>query len=455
MPGTFGILDVGRRGLMANRLAMNVTSHNIANATTPGYSRQRAELAATLPMMNAQGLFIGTGVSVEHVNRLRDKFADVQFRQASASLGSATLRHGALSRIEAALNEPGDNGLQAAMNAFFNSFQELASHPEEAGPRSAVLRQGVRLAETFNRLSTDFTQQRTNLADDAANKVTSINMLTRQIADLNRQITQARGAGNEPGDLMDQRDAAIDQLSQLVNVSAAQDSNGSMIVSIGGMQVVGNGSSVTLQSSLVGGTLQISTTGGLAIQVTGGELGGMLEMHNTTIPGYLAQLDSLASAVIARVNAVHSAGYGIGTPPPTGIAFFTGTDAATMRVSTPISSNINNIAASSNGQPGNNQNALALFGIAEERLMSGNTLTLAQYYGRFVSDIGSAVTTASGSVTGAELVLAQLDAQRQAVSGVSLDEEMTNMIKFQRSYEAAARVIRTADEMFETILSMV
>lgn len=455
MPGMFGILETGRRGLTANRLAMNVTSHNIANATTPGYSRQRAELAATMPVMNAQGLFIGTGVSVEHVNRLRDKFVDVQFRQASGSLGSAALRYGTLSRIEAALNEPGDNGLQAAMNMFFNSFQELSSHPEEAGPRNAVLRQGTRLAQTFNRLSADFTQQRSNLADDAANKVNSINSLTRQIADLNRQITQARGAGNEPGDLMDQRDAAIDRLAQLVNVSASQDSNGAMIVSIGGMQVVGNGNAVTLQSSLVGGNLQIATSGGQAIQVTGGELGGMIEMHNTTIPGYLAQLDSLASTVIARVNTVHAAGYGIGTPPPTGIAFFTGTNAATIGVSTLISSNTNNIAASSNGQPGNNQNALALFGIAEERLMSGNTMTLAQYYGRFISDVGSAAMTASGSVTGAELVLAQLHAQREAVGGVSLDEEMTNMIKFQRSYEAAARVIRTADEMFETILNLV
>ncbi len=455
MPGIFGILEIGRRGLMSNRLAMNVTSHNIANATTPGYSRQRAQLAATLPLQNAQGLFVGTGVSVENVSRLRDRFLDLQYRQASGSLGSATARHGALSQIETALGEPGDRGLQAAMNKFFNSFQELSSHPEEAGPRNAVLRQGTQLVQTFNRLSTSLTQQRNNLADDAVNKVGSINNLTRQIAQLNEQIVQARGAGNEPGDLMDQRDLAIDQLSQLTNITASQDSTGVMIVSIGGLQVAGNGSSVTLQSSTAGGNLQITTSGGQAVQAAGGELGGMLEMYNTTIPGYMSQLDSLASTVIARVNAVHSAGYGIGNPPPSGMLFFTGTSAATIAVNTQISSNTNNIAASSNGQPGNNQNALALFGIAEERLMDGNTMTLTQYYGRFISNIGSAVSTAGSGVTGSELVLGQIDAQRESVSGVSLDEEMTNMIKFQRSYEAAARVIRTADEMFETILNMV
>jgi flagellar hook-associated protein 1 FlgK len=341
------------------------------------------------------------------------------------------------------------------MNKFYNSFQGLSSHPEEAGARNSVLQQATQLVQTFNRLSTNFTQQRDNLAADAASTIDTVNTLTRQIAQLNQQITQSRGAGNEPSDLMDQRDLAIDQLGRLTNITASQDSSGSMIVSISGVQVVGNGNSLTLQSSVVGGNLQITTSGGQSIHASGGELGGMLEMYNTNIPSYISQIDTLAGTVIARTNAVHSAGYGIGNPPPTGMLFFTGNSAATIAVNTQISSNTNNIAASSNGQPGNNQNALALFGIAEERLMDGNTQTLAQYYGRFVSNVGSAVTSANGTLSGSELVLAQLDAQRESVSGVSLDEEMTNMIKFQRSYEAAARVIRTAGEMFDTVLNMV
>jgi flagellar hook-associated protein 1 FlgK len=455
MSGLFGMLSIARRALQSQQIGMNVTSHNIANAATPGYSRQRAGLSATLPLKNAQGMFIGTGVSVDSIARVRDRFVDNSYRQANGSLGSASMRQGVLSQIETGLHEPGDTGLQAAMNKFFNSFQELSAHPEETGPRTAVLTQATSLVQRFNQLSASFSTQRSNLADDATNKIASVNTLTAQIAQLNQQIVVARGAGNEPSDLMDQRDQAIDQLSRLTNISVSQDSQGVMLVSIGGTLVAGNGTSVSLQSTLAGGNLKITTTNGQDIQTSGGELGAMVELHNTTIPGYTAQLDTLASSIITRVNAVQSAGYGLGTPPPTGINFFTGTDAANIAVNTQISSNTNNIAASRTGAPGDNQNALALYGIMNERLMEGGTTTVTQYYGRFISTIGSAVSAADGTANGAALVLGQLDAQRDSVSGVSLDEEMTNMIKYQRSFEAAARLVSTTDELFQTILNMV
>lgn len=455
MSGLFGTLSLARRALMSQQLGMNVTSHNIANAATPGYTRQRADLAATLPFRNAQGLFIGTGVEVDGINRLRDRFLDNSYRQSSGSLGSASLRYGVLNQIEVDFQEPGDNGLQAAMDKFFNAFQELSAHPEESGPRNNVLTQATTLVQRFNRLNTTLTTQRNNLIEAAASKVASINALTEKIAALNQQIGVSRGGGNEPNDLLDQRDLAIDQLSKLANITASLDSTGTMLVSIGGTLVASNGSSVPLKSSLVGTTLKITSGTGQDVQVTGGEVGALLEMHNTTIPGYTAQLDSLASSIITRVNALHSAGYGLGTPPPTGMDFFTGSSASTIAVNSQISSNTDNIAASSTGAPGDNRNALALYGIMNERLMDGGTKTVTQFYSRFVSSIGSDITSAGNSVKGVELVLGQLESQRDSVSGVSLDEEMTNLIKFQRSYEAAARIINTADEMLQTVLNMV
>ena len=455
MPGLFGLLELGRRALSAQSAAMNVTSHNIANASTPGFTRQRANLAATLPSLTAQGLFIGTGVNLDSVGRLRDRFIDIQFRQASSSLGSATLRQNVLSQIEAALNEPSDSGLQSAMSSFFNSFQELANHPEAPGPRTNVLQQATRLVQTFNQMSTNFTTQRNNLAEDIGNKVSRINQLTHDIGELNSQIATMRGAGNEPSDLMDQRDLRLDELSQLTNVSASIDSQGSMLVSIGGTLVASNGSSLDIQASMVAGSLKVSTTSGADISVTGGELSAVLDLHNNVIPGYMSQLDSLANSMITRVNAVHTAGYGLGNPPPTGVTFFTGNSAGSMGIYSQISSNTNFIAASSNGAPGNNETALALFGITNERLLDGNTKTLSQYYGGLVSTIGSAVSSAEGETSGVELVLGQIYAQRESVSGVSLDEEMTNMIRFQRSFEAAARIVNTTNELFDTILNMV
>ncbi len=455
MPGLLGMLSTARRGLTASRIAMDITSHNIANATTPGYSRQRADQSASLPLLTAQGFFIGTGVNVDSVNRMRDRFVDSQYRQASGQFGSANMRFGSLAQIEAVLGEPSDSGLQSAMSKFFNSFQDLSAHPEDPGPRNAVLQQATNLVQTFTRLSTNLTTQRNNLIEDANNKVTQINNLTQQIGELNRQIATVRGAGGQPNDLMDQRDRAIDQLSQLTSITALQDSNGSMLVSIGGVLVAGNGTSSPLQSSSSGSILKFATANGVDVPISGGELGGMMEMYNTTIPAYQAELDALASTLIDRVNAVHSAGYGLGNPPSTGVSFFTGNSAANIGVSLQISSNINNIAASGNGQPGNNSNALALSGISEERLMGGSTLTLAQFYGRFISTVGSAVSSAKGLATGADLVLSQSEAQRDSISGVSLDEEMTNLIKYQRSFEAAARLVNTTDELFQTVLNMV
>jgi flagellar hook-associated protein 1 FlgK len=408
-----------------------------------------------MPLQTAQGFFLGTGVDVETVNRMRDRFVDVQYRQAGGSFGSASMKYGVLSQIETVLGEPTDSGLQSTMNKFFNSFQELAGHPEEAGPRNAVIQNANALTQTFNRLSQSFSTQRANISEDATNKIAQINSLSQQIATLNTQIVNARGSGNQPSDLMDQRDVAIDQLSQLTNITAAQDSNGSMIVSLGGTQIIGNGNFVTLQSSMTGGALSVTTASGQAISISGGELGGMLEMYNTTIPGYMTQLDTLANSIISRVNAVHTAGYGLGNPPPTGVNFFTGNSAATMGVYSQVQSNPNFIAASSTGQPGDNTNARALFGISEERLMDGNTMTLSQYYGRFVSTLGSAVSSAKGLASGAELVLSQTEAQRDSISGVSIDEEMTNLIKYQRSFEAAARLVNTTNELFQTVLNMV
>lgn len=455
MPGLFGMLELGRRALLSQRNAMNVTSNNIANAATPGYSRQRASLVSTLPQQTAQGFFLGTGVTVDAVYRLRDNFIDVQYRQAQGSLGSAGLKHNVLQQIEAAFNEPSDAGLQATMAKFFNSFQELAGHPEEAGPRNNVIRQATALAQTFNRLNADLTRQQQNLAQDVSSRISRVNELTRSIADLNNQIGAARSAGSQPSEMLDRRDMMIDQLSQLVNISASQDSQGNMLISIGGMMVAGNGNTTPIQASMNGGALRITSAGGQDVQITGGELAGILDMHNTVIPSQLSQLDVMANALVTRFNAVHAAGYGIGNPPQTGVTFFEGNTAATIGISSQIQSNPNLIAASADGAPGNNQNALALFGISTEQLMDGNTATLSQYYGRIVSSLGSVVTTVAGTANGAEMVLAQLSAQRESVSGVSLDEEMTNLIRFQRSYEAAARVISTTDELFQTILNMV
>jgi|WetSurMetagenome_2_1015567.scaffolds.fasta_scaffold32699_2 flagellar hook-associated protein 1 len=454
MPGLSGIFEIARRALASQRAGINTTSHNIANASTPGYSRQRADLSPTQPLRTAQGL-MGTGVTVAHFSRIRDRFIDRQIRASSDSLGSASSQHQLLSQVETAFHEPSDTGLNALMTKFFNSFQDLSSHPEETGPRNAIVQQGTLLTQTFRTLNTRLADLRGSQVEDLDMKVSRINQLARDISAIDIEITNARAVGLTPNEALDNRDAMLEELSGLVPVSVSEDAQGSMMVSVGGVVIASRGGAVELTSHLVGSSIQIETqTGGLVVPITSGELGGLMHSYNTTIPGYQTQLDAMASTLIQRVNAIHAAGYGLGNPPSTGVNFFSGTDAASIGVDPAVAANINLIAASANGAPGNNEVALALAGVAREPLLNGNSQTLLQYYNGLVSNIGTTMTALDNSAEASTLMLEQLETQRTAVSGVSLDEEMTNMIQYQRAFDAAARIVNTVDEMFQTILTM-
>jgi flagellar hook-associated protein 1 FlgK len=455
MPGLSQILEIARRALTAQQMGMNVTSHNISNANTPGYSRQRVSLVATSPTRSTAGL-LGTGVSVAYVGRVRERFIDQQIRLSNDSYGSATAQQRILGQLEATLNEPSDAGLGAAMSRFFNSFQDLSVHPEESGPRNAVLQQGAMLAQTFRRLNSGLTQLRSDIGNDVQGKVDRINTLASEIGGLNVQITAAMSSSGDPGDLRDQRDLKIEELSMLANISVSEDQRGSVMVSLAGTEIVSSSGASALRVTRSGERMEIaSDASGSVVNATGGELGGMLKIFNTDIPSALSKLDQLASAIITRVNALHSGGYGLGTPPPTGINFFTGTSAADISVDTMVSGNINNIAASRTGAPGDNTVAVALSRVGSEPLLSGNSISVTHFYGGFVSEVGSGINSADNTARSQELILAQLENQRTSVSGVSLDEEMTNLIKYQRSYDAAARVVNTVNELFQTILNMV
>jgi flagellar hook-associated protein 1 FlgK len=455
MSGLTQILETARRALSSQRAGLNVASHNIANASTEGYSRQRITFQATPPEQTSLGL-LGTGVTIAHVGRIRERFIDQQIRAARDSYGESTAQQRVLSQIEAVMNEPSAQGLQSALNRLFNAFRNLAQHPEEPSARNDLLQQALQLSQSFRRLNGSLVQLRNGLLSDVQNKTERINQLTDEIAQLNRQIVAIHAAGQDPSDIKDQLDVRLDELSQLVPVKMFENAAGAVSVSIGGTMVASSAGSVPLKLQISASSASIViASSGRPVSFMGGEVGGILDSYNSIIPGYLQTLDDLAQALISRVNAIHSTGYGLGTPPPTGVNFFSGTGAADIDVDASVRSNVNAIAASRDGSPGNNEIALALAGVEDERLVAGNTLTLGQSYRSFVSQVGSAITSAETTSKAQELVLMQLENQRNSVSGVSLDEEMANMIRYQRSFDAAARMVSTVNEMFETILRMV
>lgn len=455
MSGLSGILEAAKRAMQSQRFGINVTSHNIANASTPGFSRQRVHLEPSIALRTQAGM-LGSGVQATHIGRIRERFIDQQIRLANDSFGEAEIKYRISGQIESIFNEPSEAGLSAALGRFFNSFQDLALHPEESSARNAVLQQGLLLTQSFNRISTGLHQLRDDLTNDVQVKVNRINELTDEITRLDIEITNTRAKGLEPADLMDQRDLMIDELSKLANIHASEDSNGSVLISLGGTVIASRAGAVKLRTEGDGSTIRIiNELDGREMNITGGELNGVLSMYNREVPDFLDRLNQLAGRIIERVNEVHAGGYGIGDPPPTGISFFEGTNAGDIGVSEVILNDIMNIAASADGTAGNNTNAHALSGIPDELLFNDNRLSVNQFYNTMVSDIGSRINSNESIIRSQTMVLNQLENQRASVSGVSIDEEMTNLIKFQRAYEASARVVRSVDEMFQSIINMV
>lgn len=455
MSGLSSVLETAKRALMAQRVGIGVTGHNIANASTPGFSRQRVSLEPTMSLPTSAGL-IGTGVKATQITRMKDLFIDQQLRIANESYGEAEVQKRVLSQVESIINEPSDSGLSSAMERFFNALQELALHPEESSSRNTVIQQGVLLTQSFHRIHTGMKQLRDDLINDVNSKVKRINEISEEIARLNVEIINSKAAGFEPGDAMDNRDLLLDELSRMVKITVSEDDRGSVTVALNGSVIASRAGSVPVDASIVDNQVVITYSNtGKQLIVNGGELSGVMQMYNSRLPDYLDSLDQIAGAIINRFNEIHSSGYGLGDPPPTDNDFFTGTNAGDIQVSQDIIDNVALIAASADGAPGNNEIALALSDISTELLLTNNSQTIAQKYNGLVSTVGSHINAADSIVRSQEMVLAQLELHKSSVSGVSLDEEMTNLIKYQRAFDAAARVVRTVDELFQTIINMV
>ncbi len=321
MSGISQVLEVARRAILAQQYQMNVVGHNIANASTPGYSRQRAHLVTTPPTESGSGL-LGTGVVVESVDRLRNRFIDTQIRSSNDAFGQASQENQILGQMEATFNEltPNSSSLSTTLSAFFTSWNTLVSHPEDAVTRNSLLLAGQNVTGGFHRLNTEFNTLRSSLRDEIQTKLDRINTLTSEISSINVQLTAASVSGMNTGDMRDTLGVKLEELSGLANISVNEGGNGTVSVMMGSVLIADSGMSHTLKLSAVpnatvnGSTfdqIKISTELGVDAGLTGGETGGLLKSYNTTIPDTLGRMDRLAEALIREVNKHHSTGYGL------------------------------------------------------------------------------------------------------------------------------------------------
>jgi flagellar hook-associated protein 1 FlgK len=461
-----GIMNIAGQALITQQQAISVTSHNIANVNTPGYSRQKLVMSTNIPSDSVIGP-MGNGVSGEAIERIYDRFINDQINNESQELGRWDAQKNAVESLEMIFNETYGYGLSEAMSEYWNAWQALINNPAGSTERQVLVTRGQILTSTFNKLDSDLTHSQQALDLAIAATVTDVNRLSAQLADLNQKIVSSETGTQNANDFRDQRDLVLKELSELIDLNAFKDASGSVSVLIaGGRPLVSGTASWQLSTELNASGLQdvvwLDDDGNsvnINNDISGGKLKGWIETRDVLIPGFLNRLDALAQTLVTEVNNLHQTGFDLN-----GIAgqvFFDGTGtAADIEVNANIVGDPSLIAASFDplpfpSAPGDNRNAVEIAKLQHQLMMSGNTATFNDYYSSLVRDVGNEVLKSDSYYTHQSEMLAQLDNYRESISGVSLDEEMINLIKFQNAYAAAAKLVSTADELMQTVLQMV
>ena len=440
MGSTFFGVETALRGILAQQRALQVTTHNITNAGTAGYTRQKADMVASTPYDTGNGL-VGAGVDIQGYQRVRDNFIDIQLRAQTMKTGYAQARQEGLQQVSGALSEPGDNGINSLLAKFFSSWQDVANAPENDAARSALVQSTQGLATGFRDLADQIGVVKSQTGLAVTDTIAQVNSMGTRIAALNATIAGAQSTGNLPNDLLDQRDALLDNLGSLTNTSWTLNADGTTDVMVGGGALVTGGTATTL--------LESDFT-----SLSSGKLAALVGLRDTTLPGYLASLNTIAKSLADKVNAQHALGFNLDTG-PSGGAFFTytpGSEATTLGLSAAIIANPRLIAASdtvpasAGAQSGNGANAIAIAALMSDVTIGGS-------YVQLVNTIGSDTKEATRELANSTALAGTLEARRQSISGISLDEEMTNLIKFQRGFQAASRALNAMDDMIDLIIT--
>lgn len=489
MSSTFGGYSIAASGMSVSQTALTVTSHNLSNINTTGYSRK--VIASEEKVIACAGqTSLGSGVSVQEIVRARNKFLDATYRQQNAAAAYWEAKDGNLEDIQVALNEftaddgSSDNGLQQTIEEFFNSWEELSKDPSSLSNRQAV----IECAESLITVAGEIDSQLKQLQYDAAAKVkeeiNQLNDLAGQVADLNAQIKKAEASGIEASDLRDQRDAILDDMSGLANITVREQTGGTLEVTIGGTYLVQGNKNYTLTASGDGSAdnpLTITwAASGQAAQITSGSIAAYMEdadqssvlaIDESAIPynfkadstssiSNLRQgLNDLITTIVMKVNEIHSANVGLSDS--VSRDFFVPSDdskplsLSNIQVNPDIADNTNNIAVSTSGDAGDGSGAAAIALIVNSAVFAidGLNMDVTSFYQGLISWLGTAGDTANSNYETQSSLVSQVDNQRMSVSSVSLDEEMSKMIMYQNAYSASARVLSVMDGLVEDLIA--
>ena len=455
MGGLFGALELGRQSLAAQQYALQITSHNIANVNTPGYSRQLATFEDTYIVQAGVGS-VGMGVRVNNVETFRNRFLQLRINQETQNLGALDTRTQGLEQIESIL-APSGGGIRERIEAFFGSLQTLSADPTNRALRTEVMTRGSELSSAFRQSYNQLQTFQEALDTTVSSTVSEINSLTQRIAALNQQMYEGLGSQGQVSDIRDQRDELLKQLAGDIGINYYEDDKGGLTIHTesGSLLVIGNESQdITTGPSGTDPFTHAYVNGtDITDTVTGGKLGGTFQLRDNDIPSYLTELDNLAGTIITNVNIAHSAGYDLNDN--TGINFFQpftqpapGDNTGAARNMSVAVTNADSIAAASTpGTPGDNSNILSMLNLENNTYTDLGDKSFSSAMQSSLTRIGVDLQSARSDVEYRQTVLSNLQNSRDAVSGVSLDEEAVNLVEYQRAFEAMSRFMRTMDQL--------
>lgn len=480
------LLSIGKSALNASKKSLATSSHNIANANTEGYSRQRVNLQTNIPI--GEGNYVvGNGVHVKSIKRTHDDLVEKRLKSSITDHSFHQERNLQLTRIEEVYNETNSEGLNKILNRFFNSFRELSNQPENETVRSIVRENARIVVNDFKRQVEQLNGVEESINRNLETAVTDINQMLEGIAKLNKEIVSLEVTHQETGDLRDQRDNIIRNLSEYFKLNTYETDRGQFVVSAVGVGTLVSATNV--QKLSIGAPknrsasespraeiyLESKSNAPITDKLKSGKISALVSTRNEDLAEVKNKINSLAYNLIQSTNAVHRRGFTKdqalidqqGNPVSasgkkiTGIDFFADIDdpsraAEHIDLSDDVKEDLNNVvSALAPNSPGDNRIALAISQLQHEKIMVGGTTSFEEHYLKVVGEIGLATGKSKLDSDQAEGILAQAKSVKERISGVSIDEETANMVKYQHAYEASARVIKVSDEMFKSVLSMV
>ncbi|GAA3397939.1 flagellar hook-associated protein FlgK [Cryptosporangium minutisporangium] len=457
MSSTFSGISTALSSLRAQRQGLDVAGQNIANVNTAGYSRQRTEMTSVegvsdVPTIWAKQDPVGSGVNVGDITRIRDELLEGRIRTEHGHNAYLSGQNEVYDNIQTVFKEPSDTGLQERLSTFWSDWQDLSNTPGDNAVRTKVLQQGGAVATALNDAHTQLDTIWSSSRVAATSQINEINSAVTEIASLNKGIMQAKVGGLPANELADRRDGLVLKLADLAGATATLRDTGAVDVSLFGSTLVSGSSSrsltlggaATMADQAAGNPASVSfTDNGQPAIVTSGELGSSLEALNKVVPKYAKSLDDVATKLISTVNDIHSAGYNksgwAGGP------FFSGEDARTVAVAITDTDDVAASSTSDGRLDGGNADALGDLAVSG----TGPDVT----YRQLVADLGVTAKSATLKAETQSTITADLDSTHEATSGVSLDEEMSNLLQYQRAYEAAAKLMNTIDSTLNTLIN--